>query len=243
MKSCTVGQTKALLSALNKPAFAPNNVDVTLEFGECRQIREGRMLAFAVFMPEMPYPDKPDVSDEELRDRPFRLTAGLFDMHRRSIVSSYIEPFPFSGWIETYQGKAYVIPVSYSRGKALAFAISHDNERGLNAANSHVSVSLTLLMQRGTALKPVLRDIPLSSRVALTEDGGVCCSSVLMDTTRTLLPTKQQTLGMPDLVLHAEREVQVDERRDPIPKEFANIPKTYAYILRFNGSKYRPTKN
>ena len=58
MESCTTAQTEALLSALNEPAFAPKNVDVTLELGECRQIRKDKMLAFAVFIPEMSYPEQ-----------------------------------------------------------------------------------------------------------------------------------------------------------------------------------------
>lgn len=243
MESCATEQTRALVSALNKPAFAPKGVDATLELGECRQIKKDRMLAFAVFIPETPYPDKEDVSAEELSDRSFRLIAGLFDTNKRRIVSSYIEPFPRSGWIETSESKAHVIQTSYGDGKTLVFAISHERERGANAADFHVNETLALLMQRGATLKPVLRDIPLSSVVALSEGGGICCAHVVMDTTRTLKPTRQQTLGMPDLVLHAEREVRVDERQGPLPETFANIPKIYSYTLQFNGREYQATQS
>ena len=243
MESCTTAQTKALLSALNEPAFAPNNVDVTLELGECRQIRKDKMLAFAVFIPEIPYPDNDEVSVEELRDRSFRLVAGIFDINKRRIVSSYIEPFPSSGWIQIYESRAYVIPVSYGPSKTLLFAISHGHERGANAADFHVGETLVLLMQHGVALKAVLRDIRLSSVVALTQGGGICCAHVVLDTTRTLIPTRQQTYGMPDLVLHAQREVRIDESQGPLPEKFANIPKNYSYTLRFSGREYQATQS
>lgn len=243
MEFCSTGQTKALVSALNSPTFAPDNVDVTLEFGECRQIKKDKMLAFAVFIPETPFPDKEDVSVEELSDQSFRLMAGLFDTNKHRIVSTYIEPFSSSGWIQLNGSKAHVVPTSYGRGKVLTFAISHGHERGANAADFHVSETLMLLMQRGAALKPVLRDIPLSSVVALTQGGGICCAHVVLDTMRTLIPARHRTLGMPDLVIHSEREVRVDESRGPVPEAFANIPNTYLYTLRFNGREYQATRN
>lgn len=243
MEFCTTEQTKALTSALNTPAFAPNNVDVTLELGECRQIRKGKALAFATFIPETPYPDKEDISVEELMDQSFILISGLFDTNKHRIVSSYKELFPSSGWIQLYESKARVISMSYGRSKPLMFAISHGHERGANAADFHVSETLILLMQRGAALEPVLRDLPLSSMVALTESGGVCCAHVVLDTTRTLIPSKHQTLGMPDLVVQAEREVRVDESRGPLPEHFANIQKIYSYTLRFNGREYQATQS
>lgn len=243
MESCTTEQTKALLSALNKPAFAPNSVGVTLELGECRKIKKDKVLAFAVFIPEKPYPDNEDVSAEELNDQSFRLIAGLFDTSKHRIVSSHIEPFTSSGWIQLSKSKARVVPISYGRGKTLVFAISHGHERAANAADFHVGETLVLLMQHGGALKAVLRDIRLSSVVALTPGGGICCAHVVLDTTRTLIPTRQQTLGMPDLVLHAEREVRIDESQGPLPETFANIPKNYSYTLRFSGREYQATQS
>ena len=164
-------------------------------------------------------------------------------MNKRRIVSSYIEPFPSSGWIEINESRAHVVPVSYGPSKTLLFAISHGNERGASAADFHVGETSVLLMQQGGTLKTVLRDIPLSSVVALSQGGGICCAHVVLDTTRTLMPTRQQTHGMPDLVLHAEREVRFDESRGPLPEPFDNIPKNYSYTLQFNGYEYQATQN
>lgn len=47
---------------------------------------------------------------------------------------------------------------------------------------------------------------------------------------------------MPDLVLHAKREVRFDESQGPLPETFANIPKNYSYTLRFSGREYQATQ-
>ncbi len=243
VESCTTEQAGALVLALNMPAIAPHNVEVSLELGECRQIKKDTMLAFAVFIPEVSYRDEENVSVEEMSDRSFRLMAGLFDTNERRVVSSYFKSFPSSGWIRLYESKARVLPQSYGHGKTVAFSISHGHDRAANAADFHASETLTLLMQDGAALKPVLRDIPIASVVALTQGGGICCAHVLLHTTRTLIPTRHVTLGLPDLILRAEREVEVDESRGALPEAFAHISRTYSYMLQFNGREYHATQS
>jgi len=242
MEPCTAEQVAALTAELNKPPLAPEGVEVTLEFGECRQIANDRPIAFALYMPEVPSPMEDDgTSVEEILDRPFRLTAGLFDTKDRRVTASYVEAVPFGGWIQLSKGKAHVIPTAFGRSEALMVALSLDQAPGANAADLHVGQRLLLLMQHGGTLKPVLRDIPLSSSVALTREGGICCAHVLMETTRSVVPTNKRSLGMPGLTIRAERGIDFDETRGPLPKEFCNIPKTYSYTMRFDGHGYQRT--
>lgn len=240
MELCTPQQTETLVSALNQPAFVPRHVQANLERGECRQINNSKMLAFAVFLPQKFYPDQDDVSPEARAERSFTLVAGLFDTKKRRIVSRYKDPFESSGWIEIYGHQARVIPTPYGHGKPIAFAISHGSERAANAADFHVSEQLTLLMQQGASLKAVLH-VRSFSQVALTGGGGICCAHVVLETTRTLAPTQRQTLGMPDLELRAERDVRIEESQGPAPPKFTDIPRIYSYTLKFNGQTYQAT--
>ncbi|MDO9479575.1 MAG: hypothetical protein Q7J66_03140 [Hydrogenophaga sp.] len=243
MELCIPEQSAALELALNKPSIAPKDVLVTLERGDCRQIEKGRLLAFAVFFPLKPIPDFKNVSREDLIEWDFKLLAGLFDLNRRRIVAIYTEPFPWSGWIEMYDHRAYVNPTFYNSGKMAAFAISHGNERSPNAADSHASNTLTLLMRDRASLKPVLARIPIESAVALTQGGGICCAHVVLQVARTLMPTTRRTFGMPDLELRAERDLVVDEREGPLPEGFPMAPKTYSYKLQFDGHSYRASRS
>jgi hypothetical protein len=243
LQLCIPEQSAALELALNKPSFAPKNVQVTLKRGDCRQLERGRLLAFAVFFPLKPIPDVENFSRDHLHDLDFKLLAGLFDANRRRIVASYTENFPSSGWIELDDHRAYVNPTFYGSGTMAAFAISHGNERSANAADIGVTNILTLLMRNRASLKPVLAGIPIESSIAMTQGGGICCAHVVLHVARTLMPTTHRTFGMPDLELRAERDLVVDERNGPLPEGFPMAPKIYSYKLQFDGHGYRASQS
>ena len=242
MQSCISEHRSALRLALNQPSIAPKDVLITLKRGDCRQIERGKLLAFAVFFPLKPLPDFEKTSREDLRAMDFRLLVGLFDMNQRQIVASYTQHFPWGGWIELDDQRAYVNPTLYS-GTMTAFAISYGNERSANAADFSVTKTLTLFTRNRDSLKPVLAEIPVESIVAMTESGGICCAHVVIHVARTLVPTTQRTFGMPDLELRAERELVVDERKAPLPKEFLMAPLVYTYNLQFDGQGYRASQS
>lgn len=239
MEPCTADQKAVLETALQKSAFVPKNIRVSIGPDECREIEKGKALAIAVFFPLRPAPLDENVSIEERYDRDFKFFAGLFDLKRRRVVASYSKLFPSSGWIGIFGHDLRVHPISYGTGKNAAFAISHGTGRSANAADFHVSEELTLFMRSGTPLLPVLVSVPLKSAIALTQGGGICCAHVVLEVTRKLIPTARSTRGMPDLEIRAERELVVDGSRGPAPEDLAKAPKTYSYTMQFDGKAYQ----
>jgi uncharacterized protein len=241
MELCTIEQIATLESVLNKPAFAPKSVEMTLRLGECRQLKKSKLLAFAVFFPLKPLSEDENVSIDDQLEQDFKLLAGLFDLNSRRIVSSYSQSFPYGGWIQIYGHMAHVMPTPFSLGKTFAFAISYGSERPANAANFNVGEKLTLLKKQGTSLVPVF-GLPLYTAVALTESGGICCADEILHSTRTLVRTTRQTSGMPDLEVRVEREVTFNNPQSQMNK-YEKFPATYIYTLQFNGRNYQPSPN